>query len=290
MSVPPVRSSSLPVTAGASPQPKAAKTTNTSSSSSSVDIGGATASARDTFTADSGLSASGSTTVGGVNVSGSVSGPKIQVDGHANAHVGLQGVDVNVDVDVNATLAQAGAEATKTFSVNVGGQKLDVTVDLTAKGMVGADGHLDLNLHIGTDGSLSISAGADGFAGAKASLGGSVTLSAEGKTLLSGNLDASAYAGVGASASAHLHVDHGNVEFEAKAAAVAGAGYGMDVHGNVNSANTAQELVKIFGGLAGQGVDWAQHALGDTGSFLGQKASDVGGWIEHHVPHPQLPW
>jgi len=288
VSVPPVRSGPLPVT-GSSPQPKAS-TTNTSSTSSSVGLSGANATAKDTFTADSGLGASGSTTIGGVNVSGNVSGPKIQVDGNASSHIGLSGVDVKVDVDVNATLAQAGAEATKTFSVDVAGQKLDVTVDLTAKGLVGADGHLDLNLHIGTDGSLSLSAGADGFAGAKASLGGTVTLSAGGKTLLSGNLDASAYAGVGASASAHLTLDHGNVDFEAKASAVAGAGYGVDVHGHVDSMNTAEEVVKIFGGLAGQGVDWAKDAVGNTGSFLGQKASDVGGWIDSHVPHPHLPW
>lgn len=290
MSVPSVRSSPLPVTSGSSPQPNA-KTSTTSSTSVSADpLSGVSVSRQDTFTADSGLSASGSTNLGGVQVSGNVSGPQLTIDGHASSHVGLSGVDVNVNVAVDADLAKAGAEATKTFTVDVAGQKLDITVDLTANGMVGADGHLDLNVHIGTDGSLDISAGADGFVGAKASLGGSITVSADGKQLATGTADLSAYAGAGASASAHVTVDHGDVDFEARAMASAGAGYGFDLKGHVNSANTALELVKIFDGLAGQGVGWAQHAVTDAGSFLGQKASDVGSWIDQHVPHPHLPW
>src|SRR5688500_10576699 len=88
------------------------------------------------YSADSGFEASTSGTgPGGVEYDASVSGPSISVDGDASASVGTDGIDVNVTVDVNATLAEAGAHGEKTFQVEVGGETLDITVDLSAEGV-----------------------------------------------------------------------------------------------------------------------------------------------------------
>ncbi len=229
---------------------------------------------------DVGLNAQTSGTgPGGINYGAHVNGPSLDLKGDYSASVGLDGVDVKLSVDVSAKAAEAGANAEKTFSVEVpGGEKFDVKVNLAADGMVGADGKVNLNLHLGPDG-LKINAGAEGFAGAKASLTGSISLSHEGRELMSGSATLSATAGVGAKAHADLDFSGGNVSFSAGAEATAGVGLGFELNGSVNAANTARAALEVTGSLAKEGVEWAADKIGDAGHWLGDHAGDAAGWV-----------
>lgn len=227
---------------------------------------------------------------GGIGYDAHVSGPRFQIEGGADAKVGLGGIDVNVNVDVKATLAEAGANATKTFQVDVGGKKLDVTVDLKAQGVVGADGHLNLNIHIGTDGKVNVSAAANGFAGAKASLTGGITVKSDGRELASGSVTLSGSAGVSADAHANVELSGGKIKFDIGAEATAGAGFGVDVDGNIDAGNTARFLAEVLGGLADQGVDWAKDELGKVNDWVGDRFEDVGNFIKDHLPHLDWPF
>lgn len=242
------------------------------------------------YSADSGWEASSSGEVAGVEYDASVSGPKVNLSGNASANVGPGGIDINVNVDVNATLAQAGANGTHTFQVEVGGETLDVTVDLSADGMVGADGQLNLNIHIGTDGKVSINAGASGFAGARASLTGGVTVSHDGNEVASGSVTLSATAGVGAQAHANVEISGGKISFDVGAEATTVGGFGVEVDGDIDARNTANLLAKVLGGLAEDGVEWAGDALGDVGEWVGDRFEDIGGWISDRIPDLDWPW
>ncbi len=227
---------------------------------------------------------------GGIGYDAHASGPRFQVSGGADAKVGPGGIDVNVNVDVNATLAEAGASATKTFQVDVAGKKLDVTVDLKAQGVVGADGKLNLNIHVGTDGKVNVSANASGFAGAKASLTGGISVKSDGRELASGSVTLSGSAGVSASAHANVELSGGKIKFDVGAEATAGVGYGVDVDGSIDSGNVARFLAEVLAGEAGKGAEWAKDELGDVAHWAGDRFEDVGDFIKDHLPHLDWPF
>jgi hypothetical protein len=225
---------------------------------------------------------------GGIQGEAHASGPSFSVEGNADASVGVGGIDVNLSVDVNATLAEGGASATKTFEVDVAGEKLDITVDLSAEGVVGADGSLNLDLHIGTDGQVSINAGAEGFAGARASLTGGVKVEHEGRELASGSVELSATAGVSGDAHADIELTGEGLSFDVGAEASAGVGFGVDVQGNINAGNTVRFAGEVLGGLAEEGVEWAGEQLENVGEWAGDRLEDVGEFIDGLIPDIDL--
>ena len=228
---------------------------------------------------------------GGIQGEAHVNGPSLKVEGNADAHVGTGGIDVNLSVDINATLVEAGASATKTFQVEVAGEKLDITVDLSAEGVVGADGKLNLDIHIGTDGQVSVQAGASGFAGARGSLTGGVSVSHEGREVASGQIELSASAGVSGDAHANIELTGEGLSFDVGAEATAGVGFGVDVSGNINGGNTARLLGEVLGGLAEEGVEWAGDKLEDVGDWAGDRFEDVKDFIDDIIPDIDLtPW
>ncbi|MDC0711606.1 transporter [Stigmatella sp. ncwal1] len=225
---------------------------------------------------------------GGIEGEAHVSGPSFSVEGNADASVGMGGIDVNLSVDVSATLAEGGASATKTFEVDVAGEKLDITVDLSAEGVVGADGSLNLDIHIGTDGQVSIEAGAEGFAGARASLTGGVKVEHEGRELASGSVELSATAGVSGDAHANIELTGEGLSFDVGAEASAGVGFGVDIEGNINAGNTVRFAGEVLGGLAEEGVEWAGDRLEDIGDWAGDRLEDVGQFIDDLIPDIDL--
>ncbi len=228
---------------------------------------------------------------GGVQAEAHVAGPSFSINGNADASVGVGGIDVSLSVDVNATLLEAGASATKTFSVEVAGEQIDVTVDLSAEGVVGADGSLNLDIHIGTDGQVSVNAGAEGFAGARGSLTGGVSVSHEGREIASGQVELSATAGVSGDAHANIELTDEGLTFDVGAEAAAGVGFGVDVSGSINGGNTVKLLGEVLGGLAEEGVEWAGDRLEDVGDWAGDRFEDVGDFISDLIPDIDLtPW
>lgn len=228
---------------------------------------------------------------GGVQAEAHVAGPSFSINGNADASVGVGGIDVNLSVDVNATLLEAGASATKTFSVEVGGEQIDVTVDLSAEGMVGVDGSLNLDIHIGTDGQVSVNAGAEGFAGARGSLTGGISVAHEGREVASGQVELSGTAGVGFDAHANIELTDEGLSFDVGAEASPTVGFGVDISGNVNGGNTARLLGEVLGGLAEEGVEWAGDKLEDVGDWAADRFEDVGDFISDIIPDIDLtPW
>lgn len=236
---------------------------------------------------------------GGVEYGAYAQGPSFSADASVSADIGLSGIDVNLDVSIDATAVEAGANATKTVEFEIAGEQYSVELDLEAMGRIGADGNLSLDLHIGTDGQLSINASAEGFAGAQASLGGSITLKHEGDTLAEASITASASAGVSGSAHADIGLNDGALEFEVGVEATAGLGLGVDISGSINPGNILEavgETAAAAGGEilenvaegainAGEAVVDAagevfSDAVGGLEDFAGGVVDTVGGWFD----------
>jgi len=227
----------------------------------------------------SGLNASTSGTLpGGIQADAYVEGPKFSVDGNASAAVTTSGVSIDVNVDIEATLLEAGASATKTFTAEIHGEVFEVTVDLAALGEIGASGELNLSLDIGRNG-VEVSANVEGFAGAQASITGGISLSHEGKTLISGEATLSAYAGATGSAGFDASFSGGNIEFEASASAAVGAGFGVDLEGQFNTGASLDAAAQVFQGALRDGVEevaqTAAEFAGNAGEFIGDRAGDL---------------
>ena len=234
---------------------------------------------------------------GGIDTRAHVQGPSLTADASVDASIGLSGIDVNLDVSIDATAVEAGAGASKTVEFEIAGEQYAVELDVEALGRIGADGNINLDLHVGTDGNVSISAAASGFAGAQASLTGSIELTHEGDTLASGSITASASAGVSGDAHADIGLNGGNLEFDVGVEATAGLGLGVEVEGSVNPGNVLKavgETAAAAGGevlenvaegainaggavvdAAGDVFSGAVGALGDVASGIGNAASDA---------------
>lgn len=254
---------------------------------------------------------------GGTDLSASVQGPSFSVDGSASGSISASGVDAKVDVDLSGTAVSAEAEGKKTVNFTIAGEKYSVKLDLKAMGEIGADAHLHLDVHLGTGG-VKVSASAEGFAGAKASLTGSIELDHGDDELASGSVTVGAEAGVAGSAHADVGFSGGKVSFDVGAEATAGVGLSVDVKGDVNVPNVlkavvdtgeaaikngakelvhdGEQLVKDGVGelknLADKGVDEAKEIAKDVGHDLENLAKegydeakdliqDVGGTLEH---------
>lgn len=228
---------------------------------------------------------------GGIDYSAGVKGPELKVDASASGSVGLHGVDVHLQVDVEGNAASASADGKKTVDFTIAGQKYSATIDLGAKGVVGADGHINLDVHLGTGG-VSIKASADGFAGAKASLTGSIELEHDGEELAEGSVTLSASAGAGAKAHANVGLHGGTLSFDVGAEATVGLGLGVDVDGSINLHNvldavvdTGEALIKegVKDGeqLVENGVDEAKHLAEEGVDGVKDLATDVGHDLEN---------
>jgi hypothetical protein len=249
---------------------------------------------------------------GGTDLSASVKGPSFSVDGSASGSISTSGVDAKVDVDLSGTAVSAEAEGKKTVNFTIAGEQYSVKLDLKAMGEIGADAHLHLDVHLGTGG-IKVSASAEGFAGAKASLTGSIELDHGSDELASGSVTVGAEAGVAGSAHADVGFSGGKVSFDVGAEATAGVGLSLDVKGDVNVPNVLKAIVDTgeaaikegikdgvklvengvgeLKDLAGKGVDEAEQLAKDFGNDLEDLAKqgydeakdiiqDVGGTLE----------
>lgn len=212
---------------------------------------------------------------GGIEAQAYAGGPRLDFRGHADAKVTKSGVDVSVALDVNATLLEAGANGKVSIPVQVNGETLTIEVDLKAEGVIGAKGKLNLDLHIGTNGKVSLKAGAEGFIGARAGLTGGVAVKHEGRSLVSASLEVSASAG--ASAKGHLDLDLSGdgVEFHVGGEATAGVGFGIDTKGRVDAGDSVRFLAEVLIGGLQNGFSVHSDALKELGEWTGDRFGDV---------------
>jgi hypothetical protein len=233
-----------------------------------------------------GVSTSGETH--GVDFNAHAEGPTLSMEGQAKAKVSAKGIDIHAQVNIDATLVQAGAGAHTSIPVTLpGGEQVQVNVDLSAAGAVGAKGNLNVDIHIGTNGQVTAAVHADGFAGAKASLTGAVSLTHGNDVIAKADATLSAYAGVAGAVDFHASVGLHGVDFGATAAASAGAGFGVELNGEFDPMAAAKlagaiALDAAKGGLESgvhgveTGVNNAGHAIGDAAGHVGDV---VGSWF-----------
>lgn len=166
-------------------------------------------------------------TIKGVDVTGTLSGPSFRIGGTADfKRVGTLGAEINLNLQVKAEAGRAGLAATKEFKFTVGGEEVSVKLDLSAEVLAGINGNLNLKLYVGKDG-VRLNAGGEGFAGARGTLAGSLSVDVNGKNLARGDLKLQAFVGAAAGAQVDLSLK----EFRVKAYAAVGAGIGVDFHG-----------------------------------------------------------
>jgi hypothetical protein len=212
---------------------------------------------------------------GGVETRAHVQGPSLTANASVDADIGLSGIDVNLQVDIDATAVEAGAGASKTVEFEIAGEQYSVELDLEALGRIGADGHLNLDLHVGTDGQLSINASASGFAGAQASLTGSIALKHEGEELASASITASASAGVSADAHANIGINNGALEFDVGVEATAGLGLGVDIQGSINPGNILEAVGETAAAAGGEVLESVAEGAINAGEAVVDAAGEV---------------
>jgi len=155
-----------------------------------------------------------------------------------------RGLDVNGSITLDAHLLNTTGKVEKQVEFEYRGEKFRATIALNGNLKIGADASLDLKFHVGTDGKLNLDLSAEGFAGAKGELKGTVTLDFKRATdpdgsyapLMEGKASVTAYAGAAVSASFKVSGDPktGTLEFEAKVAASAGVGAGFGMEGTLD--------------------------------------------------------
>ncbi len=217
---------------------------------------------------------------GGVEYNASASGPQFNFEANADFSVSTSGIDVKVDLNLEGTLASAEAGASRTFDFEVNGEKFSVTLSLEAVAQLGGEANLTLDLHIGPDG-VRLNASGDGFAGAAASLTGSISVSSEKSGVIAeGAITLSAYAGVAASGHANLSLSGGNIAFDVGGSVSVGLGVGVDVSGTVNTGALLDSLEKIALPEWAEGpVDTVQDFVGDVIGGAGDVLGNVGDFL-----------
>lgn len=238
----------------------------------------------DSFEADSGLRAeTQGTGPGGIEYEGHVAGPSFSASSGVEANIDSSGVHLDLNVEIDATLAEAGGSATRTFTTEVYGEEIEVELSLEALGEIGANGSLNLSIDIGTDG-VNVSANAEGFAGAQASLTGGISVSHEGTEIASGSAELSATAGVAGSADANVDISGSEVSFGASASASAGVGLGFEVSGTIDTVAAANAVLDIGQAALREGVEEVAEFVGEFGGdvvdFVGDRAEEVIGVAE----------
>lgn len=232
----------------------------------------------DTFEAGTGSIGGSRQLPGGAIASGQVSGPSFSATETVSASADEKGIHFDAEISVDADAASANGKVTKTFEVEVGGQKLDVTLTLDLKGKIGADGKLHVEVNIGPGG-VNAKGGASGFAGATGTIGVSAEVdhvTADGnREVGKASLEASGTAGVAGQAKADVGYDDGKIHFEDAEGAAFGVGGEIEVTGEADLDEAAEVGQEVLGNLAEQGVDWAGQELSDFGSALEGEGYDL---------------
>lgn len=139
----------------------------------------------------------------GVEASGSIRGPSLKLAGSLDYSVGLiNGLDIDANLVIDAKLIEAKGKVSRTFTREIRGEKVDVTIELEGEAGVKLSAEANLKIHVGTLGRFELSAAGRAFAGAHGSLRGRVTMNVNGTEVAAGKL--SFDAGLGLNVSGRL--------------------------------------------------------------------------------------
>lgn len=144
----------------------------------------------------------------GVNVSGSLKGPAIKVEGKLDYTASLiNGIDIDANLVIDARLIEAKGKIERTFTKEIRGEKVDIKVELEGEAGVKLSAEANLKIHLGTLGRFELQADGRAFAGAHGALRGKISMAVNDTEVAAGKLTLDA--GIGVRASGSLNVTAG---------------------------------------------------------------------------------
>jgi len=156
-----------------------------------------------------------------------------------------------------------------TPTVNIAGHEIGIKADVQADAFVGAQGYAEALVRLGKDPRIHI--GAEGFAGASATIQGQAALGDLAKVRGS----ATAWAGVGAKANLDVGYEDGHLKFDLGFGAALGLGFEVDWGFDINVGAVGDFLADV-GETVLDGLGDVGDAIGDAADAVGDFAEDVG--------------
>jgi hypothetical protein len=185
------------------------------------------------------------------------------------------------DVDLQNKEAYIGAEgevgAHATYSagyssptVSIAGQQIGVNAGVNADAFVGATGNAKLDVSLnGNDPHLSL--GGEAFAGARASIQGSVGATINGQTVAEAHGTAEGWAGVGVKGDLDVGFKNGTFTFDAGLGAALGIGGDVDFGFSVNVGQIGKDIASGVEHV----VDEGEKGVEDLGNDISNAATTV---------------
>lgn len=185
--------------------------------------------------------------IGDVSLKGEVTGPTIKSTSSGKVQVSKDGLSIEASLKIDATALAATGEASRTLTINqnINGKnhRFDVKVNLKGEGTIGADGELKLKLNLKPTKlkESGVSVEAAGFAGAKTSLTGSISVAMNHRELA--NVGGKMEIGIGAGAGGSFQL--GLTSFKASGKVYGGPGGGFELAGSLKASNIVNAARQI---------------------------------------------
>ena len=176
--------------------------------------------------------------------SGKVTAGGIKSTSSASVQLSKDGLSVEASLKIDANVLRAQGEVERTFTINreLNGKvhRYDVKVKLAGEGSLGSDGEIKIKLDLNRkDAGASVTLA--GFAGAKASLTGTISVAQNHRELA--NTSAKMEIGFGVGGEGSLRV--GLTNFQASGKIYGGPGGGFELAGSIKPTNVAKALRQI---------------------------------------------
>jgi hypothetical protein len=177
--------------------------------------------------------------------SGKVTAGGIKSTSSASIQLSKDGLSIEASLKIDANVLRAQGEVERTFTINkqINGKthRYDVKVKLAGEGSIGSDGEIKVKIDLAKGKSAGAGVTLAGFAGAKASLTGTISVAQNHMELA--NTSAKMEIGMGVGAEASLRV--GATSFEASGKIYGGPGGGFELAGSIKPSNVARALAQI---------------------------------------------
>jgi hypothetical protein len=208
----------------------------------------------------------------------------LRVQGRVYGDAGFKDWSVNASIGVQGRVELVGAHYEISYTTpsiyNLGGHEINLTTKVNADASVGVQGGAEAGITLGKNNEIKL--GAEGFAGASASLAGSVGVSDYGN--VSGG--ATVWAGVGAKWEADVGFKDGKFSFNWGAGLALGLGLEVDLGFTIDFFAIGDSLYNAaadtWDAVADAG-EWVEGAASDVADAVGDAAQAVGDAAESAV-------
>jgi len=177
--------------------------------------------------------------------SGKVTAGGIKSTSSASVQLSKDGLSIEASLKIDANVLRAQGEVERTFTINrqINGKthRYDVKVKLAGEGTIGSDGEIKFKIDLAKGKGAGASVALAGFAGAKTSLTGTISVAQNRMELA--NTSAKMEIGLGVGAEGSWRVSP--TSFEASGKIYGGPGGGFELAGSIKPSNVTRALVQI---------------------------------------------